>query len=351
MGQRHIKARAFCIATGSRPRIPQIPGLFEAGYITNEQVFGLKNCPRRLVVLGGGPIGVELGQALHRLGAEVTILQKGPRILPCEEEMSARIVHQALEGEGLVIKTGVQVEKIQRRGNEKVIHTLQGIFTADEILVATGRSPNIEQLGLEQAGVSYTAQGIRVNAYLATTNPRIFACGDVIGGYQFTHVAGYEGTIVVRNALFGLFKGKADYRVIPWTTYCDPELARVGLTEAEARVKWDKDVVVLEQPYRGIDRAVTEEVQTGFIKVIARSNGTILGVHIVGSQAGELLQEWVLAMKQNLKVAAIAGSMHAYPTLSLGNQQVAGQLTKQKFRASALPGVLQGLFSQLRSWS
>ncbi len=345
-----LKARAFCVATGSRPRIPQIPGLREAGFITNEQVFGLTTCPQRLIILGGGPIGVELGQALHRLGAQVTILQQGPRILPREEEAAARLIHQRLEAEGIVIKTGVVVEKIATHTDEKVIHTPTDNFMADEILVATGRTPNIEQLGLAQAGVAYTDRGIRVNEYLATSNGRIFACGDVTGGYQFTHVAGYEGTVVVRNALLGLFKGKVDYRVIPWTTFCDPELARVGLTEAEARDKFGGAIMVLEQPYKDIDRAVTEGAEVGFIKVITQNDGTILGVHIVGSQAGELLQEWILAMKQNLKVGSVAGSMHAYPTLALGNQQAAGQLTKQKFRSSPLPGVLKGLFKQLRTW-
>ncbi|WP_287130449.1 NAD(P)/FAD-dependent oxidoreductase [Candidatus Cyanaurora vandensis] len=345
---RDLKARTFCIATGSRPQIPPIPGLSEAGFITNEDVFTLPACPPRLVVLGGGPIGLELGQALHRLGSEVTVLQRGERILPREDTALAAILHQALTDEGITIKTGVTVNRVEGQGDVKILHTNQGSFTADAILVATGRQPNLEGLGLKEAGVGFNERGIQVDAYLATTNPRIFACGDVTGGYKFTHVAGYEGTVIVRNALLNLFKAKADYRVIPWTTFTDPEVAHVGLTEAEAK---DQGGIVLEQPFKGIDRAITAGEETGLIKIIIRPDGTILGAHIIGQQAGELLQEWVLAMKQNLKVGAISASIHPYPTLSLGNQQVSGQLTKQRFRASPLPGLLQALFSQLRNWS
>ncbi|WP_218080370.1 dihydrolipoyl dehydrogenase family protein [Anthocerotibacter panamensis] len=348
---RDLRARAFCIATGSRPRIPPIPGLVQTGFITNEEVFALKTCPRRLAVLGGGPIGLELGQALHRLGAEVTILQRGATLLPREDPRAAQLVHTALEAEGIAVKTSTAVDRVTSENGEKILHTRKGRFVVDEILVAVGRQPNVEGLGLEQAGVVYSDKGIQVNPYLATTNPKIFACGDVTGGYLFTHVAGYEGTIVIRNALLGLFKGKADYRVIPWTTFTGPELARVGLTEPEAKERYGKDLMVLEQPFARVDRAVAEEAETGFIKVLSLRNGTIVGVHIVGAQAGELLHEWVLAMKQDLKVAAVAGSMHVYPTLALGNQQASGLLAKQKFLAGPLPGILEGLFAQLRGLS
>nr|MDJ0724527.1 FAD-dependent oxidoreductase [Prochloraceae cyanobacterium] len=222
---------------------------------------------------------------------------------------------------------------------------------ADEILVAAGRTPNLEGLNLEAAGVEYDKQGIKVDLSLQTTNSRIYACGDVIGGYQFTHVAGYEAVVVATNALnpLPIFKKKADYRVIPRATFTDPELARVGLTEEEARSSYGEDVFVLKQPFAGVDRARAEAATKGFNKIITRADGEILGAHMVGPSAGELIHEIVLAMSNNLKVSALTG-IHIYPTLAEANSKTALLLQKQNYaKNTTLQSRLSKFFSFLRA--
>ncbi|MGL5083052.1 MAG: dihydrolipoyl dehydrogenase family protein [Microcoleaceae cyanobacterium] len=326
---RQLRARNFVISTGSRPAIPSISGLKEAGFLTNEKVFSLQECPNSLAVIGGGPIGCELGQAFSRLGATVSIFDSGTHILGKEDPEAAQVIQDQLIAEGIQIFTGSRVEKIEIKQGKKHITSGQQIVITDEILVASGRLPNVESLNLEIAGVEIGKQGIKVNAKLQTTNPRIYACGDVIGGYQFTHVAGYEAVVVLTNALF-FPVSKANYRVIPWATFTDPELARVGLTEAQARERYGEDIYVLKQPFAGVDRAQAEASTLGFGKIITRGNGEILGAHLVGSSAGELIHEVVLAMANNLKVSALTG-IHIYPTLSEVNSKAGLLLKKQKF--------------------
>lgn len=245
-----------------------LPGLAEAGYLTNESIFDLTRLPKSVAVIGAGPVGCELSQALARLGSEVTLIASRERILPKEDPEAAQVVQQQLTQDGIRILTRVRATAVGQEQGAKLLSlkansgagtaaTGDPVIRAEEILVAAGRIPNVEGLGLEAAGVQYTPQGIQVNAKLQTRNPRIYACGDVIGGPQFTHVAAYEGAVALVNALFFPLS-QARYRVIPWAIFTEPELARVGLTESEARQQYGKDVVVLKQEFADVDRAQAE---------------------------------------------------------------------------------------------
>lgn len=347
---RRLKARAFVIATGSKPAIPAIPGLQEAGYLTNEQVFSLQQRPTSVSVIGGGPIGCELGQAFSRLGSQVTIIASSDRLLPKEDPEAAQVVQNQFESEGIRVLTTARAERVELSDSKKYVWAAGQKIAVDEILVAAGRQPNVESLNLEAAGVEMHQKsesgkrGIRVNAKLQTTNPRIYACGDVIGGYQFTHVASYEASVVLKNALFFPLS-KANYRVIPWATFTDPELARVGLTEQQARQRYGDDIYVLKQDFADVDRAQTEAATQGFAKIITRPNGEILGAHLVGKSAGELIHEVVLAMSNRLGVSALSAIVHIYPTLSEINSKAALQLTKQKYaKNQKLQSLLEKFF-------
>ncbi len=344
---RHLRARTFLIATGSRPRIPAIPGLADAGYLTNQTVFTIPQRPETLAVIGAGPIGCELGQALSRLGSRVTLLSSRRHILPKEEPEAAQIVQAQLEAEGITVLAETRAAEVYLEGDKKVLITDHGDrLEVDEILLAAGRTPNVEELNLETAGVAIGPHGLQVNTKLQTTNPKIYAAGDVIGGYQFTHVAGYEAAVVLQNALFFPTK-KADYRVIPWATFTEPELARVGLTEAEARDRYGDQIRILHHGFDHVDRALAEGSGTGFAKIITRPNGEILGAHLVGPAAGELIHEVVLAMSYKLKVSALKTIIHIYPTLSEINSKTALQLTKQTYRENTR---LQGWLRQFFQW-
>lgn len=343
-----LKSRTYVICTGSRPAIPPIPGLQEAGYLTNEQVFQLTQRPNALAVIGGGPIGCELGQAFSRLGSQVTLIASSDNILPKEDPEAAQIVRSQFESEGIRLITKTRVEKIEIAEGKKQVWAENQKIAVDEILVATGRQPNVELLNLEAAGVEITKKGIKVNEKLQTSNPRIYACGDVIGGYQFTHVAGYEASVVLKNALFFPI-AKTNYRVIPWATFTDPELARVGLTTQEAKEKYGDNIYILKQDFADVDRARAEAAINGFAKIITNSNGQILGATLVGPSAGELIHEIVLAMSNNLKVSALSGIIHIYPTLAEVNSKAALQLTKQKYtKNQTLQNILQKFFNLRR---
>jgi dihydrolipoamide dehydrogenase len=320
-------SRSSLIATGSRPLVPQIESLEDTGYLTNEHVFNLKQLPASLIVIGGGPIGVELGQAFERLGVIVTIIEGLDRVLPKEDPEVSATLAEVLRSEGINIVTNAIFVKARRDGNQKVVTAKQGEqllnFYADEILLTLGRRPNVEGLHLEEAGITYDSKGIKVNEHLQTSAPNIFAIGDVIGGYLFTHVAAYQAGVAVRNALVPLGKKKVDYRVVPWCTFTDPEAARVGLTPDEAR-KQLKRVRVVKFPWADIDRAQAESETIGFIKlVLAGKKEEIIGAHMVGARAGELLGEIALAMRHHLTLNDILNTIHAYPTMSTGIQQTA----------------------------
>ena len=340
-----LTARAFVIATGSRPAIPSVEGLNSAGFLTNEKVFDLKERPNSLAIIGAGPIGCELGQAFSRLGSEVIIISSKSHILPKEEPEAALIVQEQFESEGINILKEVRAEKVEVVDGKKQVTAGGKNIIVDEILVAGGRLPNVESLNLEVAGVEVGKSGIIVNEKLQTTNSKIYACGDVIGGYQFTHVAGYEAVVALTNALFFPIS-KVNYRVIPWATFTDPELARVGLTEQQAKERYGDDVCVLKQPFSGVDRAQAEAATTGFGKIITKGNGEILGAHLVGISAGELIHEIVLAMSNKLPVSALTG-IHVYPTLSEVNSKAGLLLKKQKYAKNLSQ---QNLLEQFFSW-
>jgi pyruvate/2-oxoglutarate dehydrogenase complex dihydrolipoamide dehydrogenase (E3) component len=327
LNEERIASRNILIATGSRPLVPRIEGLEAVGYLTNESVFDLQHLPASLVVVGGGPIGVELGQAFARLGSNVTIIEGLERVLPREDPEVSAALTSVLQSEQMTIVTNALFVKASRNGQKKIVTARQGdrflTFEADEILLALGRRPNVEGLHLDAAGVSYDTKGIQVDKHLQTSTSNILAIGDVIGGYLFSHVAAYQAGVAVRNALVPLGKKKVDYRVVPWCTFTDPEAARVGLTPGEA-VKQYKDVRIVRLPWTEIDRAQAEGETTGFIKlVLAGKKDEMVGAHLVGSHAGELLGELSLAMRQHLSLSDVLDTIHAYPTLTTGIQQTA----------------------------
>ena len=320
-------SRNTLIATGSKPLVPRIEGLKETGYLTNEDVFNLVHLPSSLAIAGGGPIGVELGQSFQRLGVNVTIIEGMHRILPGEDPEVSATLREVLLSEGISIETNSMFVNARRDGNKKVVTAKQSerllTFEADEILLTLGRRPNIEGLNLEAAGVTYDNKGIKVDKHLQTSAPNILAIGDVTGGYLFTHVAAYQAGVAVRNALVPIGKKKVDYRVVPWCTFTDPEAARVGLTPDEAGKQY-KHVRVVNFPWADIDRAQAESETTGFIKfVLAGKKEEIVGAHMIGAHAGELLGEMALAMQHHLTLNDILATIHAYPMMNTGIQQTA----------------------------
>ncbi len=323
-GQR-VQARRFVIATGSSPAIPAMPGLAGAPYLTNETIFDLTERPEHLIVLGGGPIGCELAQAHRRLGARTTVLQRRT-ILPKDDPAAIEVVRRQLLAEGIDLREQVQVTGVEREGNGVAVRVRQAEVeervVGSHLLVAAGRQANVEGLGLEAAGVDYSSKGIAVDARLRTSNQRIYAIGDVAGGYQFTHMAAYHAGIVIRNALFKL-PAKVDTRAVPWVTYTEPELAQVGLTEAMARDQ-GVEVEVLTWPFAENDRAQTERATEGFVKVLLDRRGKIQGATIVGDRAGELIHTWVLAIAQGLKIGSLAQFIAPYPTLGEASKRAAG---------------------------
>lgn len=311
-----IKARRFVIATGSSPAVPPIPGLAEAPYLTNETIFELKRCPEHLVIIGAGPIGLELAQAFRRLGAKVTVLEAAAPLAKDDPECAA-IVLEHLAREGIAIRSGVKVTRIGHTDGkiQAIIETsgAEETIEASDLLIAAGRHANVEGLDLEKAGITCGPAGIAVDKGLKTTNKKVYAIGDAAGGH-FTHAANYHAGIVIRNALFRL-PAKASDGLIPWVTFTDPELAHVGLTEGQARER-HKQIRVLRWPYHENDRAQAERETHGHIKVITAKNGRILGATIVGAQAGELITTWTLALSRGLNIRAMTGIVVPYPTLS-----------------------------------
>ena len=342
-----ITARRFLIATGSHPAVQPIPGLHEAGFLTNETIFSLRTLPERLAVIGGGPIGCELGQAFVRLGSQVTILQRPERLLPKDEPEASATLMAQLKTEGVTVALGAAVTRVTRSERGTVL-TIQvrgetQEVEVDAILVATGRAPNVDGLDLEAAGVQYEAQrSVRVDEYLRTSNGRVYAAGDVTGGYRFTHAAALDARVAVRNALFP-GKSKLDTRVMPWATFTEPEVAHVGLTEVEARSQYGANVHVGTQPFTGVDRAVTDGATSGFLKLVSTARGQLLGAQIVGPRAGDNINELALALAQRLTLTQIAAATHVYPTLALAIQQAAGAFAMERTSRSAVLKLLRRL--------
>jgi mercury(II) reductase len=317
VGGKTLRFAKAVIATGARAAAPRIPGLEEAGYLTNETVFSLTELPLRLAVIGAGPIGSELSQAFRRFGSEVYLLEKTDHILPREDRDAADLVEAAMLKDGVNLVKRCSLQRIEKKGTEKIIHFEQDGKTAsivvDQILVGVGRAPNIEGLDLDAVGVEYDRTGVVVNEYLQTTNPRIYAAGDVCFPYKFTHAAAAMASIVVQNALFVRTR-KTDGLTIPWCTYTDPEVAHVGLYEREAE---EKGIAVdaYTQSLEHVDRAILDGEEKGFVKVIAqKGTARILGATVVARHAGEMISEITLAMKSKSGLSDLAYTIHPYPT-------------------------------------
>ena len=319
-GGRKVRARRYVIATGSRPAIPSVPGLSELDCLTNETVFDLPELPRRLLVLGAGPMGCELAQAFRRLGSDVVMVDQGP-ILPREDPELAEVVRARLLAEGVELHEHARVARAEP-GPTLILADVPAPLHGTHLLVAAGREATVDGLGLEAAGVATDAKGIKVDARLRTTNARVFAIGDVAGGPQFTHAAGYQAGIVIRNALFRL-PARASTRALPHATFTDPELAAVGLSEAQARAQGLRHEIV-RWPFADNDRARAELATEGLVKVVAGRGGRVLGAAIVGARAGELILPWVLAVERGQKLSVLANLVAPYPTLSEASKRAAG---------------------------
>jgi pyruvate/2-oxoglutarate dehydrogenase complex dihydrolipoamide dehydrogenase (E3) component len=316
------EARRIVIATGSRAAVPPIPGLEAVPFFTNETIFRNTTLPSHLIIIGGGPIGLEMAQAHRRLGAQVTVLEALDPLGRDDPEL-ASVVVEALRADGVTIRARTRISQIEKTAGGVRVH-LEGDerIVGSHLLVAAGRQPNMEGLNLEAAGIAHTAKGITVDSLLRTSNRQVYAAGDVAGGLQFTHVAGYQAGNIIRHILFRL-RVKNSMALIPWVTYTDPELAQLGLTEAQARERHGKGVKVLRHDYTGNDRAQAERRTTGFVKVMTSRSGRILGVSIVGHQAGEQLAPWALAMSQGLKISAMAKAVLPYPTFAEAGKRAA----------------------------
>jgi pyruvate/2-oxoglutarate dehydrogenase complex dihydrolipoamide dehydrogenase (E3) component len=337
------------IATGARAAEIPIPGLKEAGYLTNETIFSLTAMPPRLAVIGAGPIGCELAQAFRRFGAEVTVIEVMPRILIREDSEAAARIEAAMVHEGVVVLTGCRIVGIERREGEKTIrfdrNGTAGVVTVDEVVLGVGRTPNVEGLNLEGAGVEYDRQsGITVDDRLRTTNPRIFAAGDVCTAYKFTHMADAMARIVIRNALF-FGRVRSSTLTIPWCTYTDPEIAQVGLNAAEAKAR-GVNIITFVQELSAVDRAVLDDETEGFLKIHAiKGTGRIVGATIVASHASEIISELTVAIGGKIGLGALANVIHPYPTQAEAIRKVA-----DTYNRTRLTPLVKRIFERMFAW-
>jgi pyruvate/2-oxoglutarate dehydrogenase complex dihydrolipoamide dehydrogenase (E3) component len=350
LDKRTISARHWIIATGSSPVVPPIEGLSDAPYLTNETIFSKRTLPSSLIVLGGGPIGLEIAQAFGRLGSNVTIVEFTNQILGPEDEDMAQILRLRLEAEGVKIHTNTKAVRVGHSGS--TIHLTvssdggkgtASVLEANALFIATGRKPNVDGLELGAAGVVYTNRGVPTDARMRTNIRHIYACGDVNGQFPFTHVAGYEAGIALTNAVLRIPR-KADYNRVGWCTYTDPEVASIGFNEKRAK-KEGMEYRVLEEPFEQNDRAAAEGEMSGKIKLLVSPHGKLIGCQIIGAHAGELIHEWITAVSGGVSISAIAGTVHVYPTLSEISKRVAGRLFSEKLFSDTTKGILRFLFS------
>jgi pyruvate/2-oxoglutarate dehydrogenase complex dihydrolipoamide dehydrogenase (E3) component len=344
-GERTLKAKYFLLCTGAHPLIPSIEGISEVPSITYEQIFDNDRLPKTMIVIGAGPIGMEMAQAYQRLGAQVTVV--GSRLLPKEELEVQEVMSRVFEREGMKFAWG-KAKAARKDGNEIVITTDKGNEARGEmLLIASGRKPTVNGLDLEKAGVQYNEKGIPVDNQLRTSTKNIYAAGDVTGGHQFTHFAGWQAFQAVRNALLpGSSSGFTD--IVPWVTFTDPEVAHVGMTEAQSRERYGDEIKVSRWEMNRTDRAVCENDLDGFIKVISKKDGTILGATIVAGRAGEAITEFIVAIKNKLRLADLAGSIHAYPTYSTAIQQLVAGVAIDNLLSGTSGRIVRGLSKLIR---
>jgi len=345
---RKITAGSWVIATGSSPSVPKIAGLGSTPCITNRDIFYLDSLPKSMIILGGGPISTEMAQAFSRLGTRVSVIQRSGQILGREDSDMADAVLQNLRAEGVEFHLNTAIESVKDLGGERevTVRTKDGeaaIIRAETILVALGREPNLRTLGPENAGVDYDGKGLKLDSRLRTTQKHIFGAGDVTGAYQFTHAAGYEGGVVLTNAILHLPR-RADYTFFPWCTYTDPELASIGMNETAARAAGVQYAVWTEE-FKMNDRGLAEGEGLGRIKLVLDAKEKPLGVQILGLHAGELISEWVAALNGKVKLSALAGAVHPYPTLAEINKRVVGNYFSGKIFSDKVRKTLKFFFS------
>lgn len=350
---RSLRGRTYLIASGSRPAIPNIEGLQTTGYLTVPELWQslTYQTPNSLVIVGGDPAACQLAQPLARLGLKVTLVVRRSHILAKEDPEVAQLVQAILEAEGVRVLTEAPVTQVKQIQDKKWIQAGNEAIETDAILLSAGQVPNVEALNLAAVGVRYNRYRLHLNEKLQTTNPRIYACGDVIGGYQFANIARYEARIALKNALF-FPTSRVNYRGIPWAIFSDPQLARVGLTEAQARSLYGADVLVLRQYFKTVAAAQLSGETTGFCKLVVLRNGEILGASLVGPQAGELINVIALAINQRLKVDAIVNLAPVIPAMSEIFDQIAATWSKARLASNTRwQNFLEGFFNLRRSWS
>ena len=343
-----ISAKNWVIATGSSPGIPPIEGLDKTLYITNKEIFYLDHLPKSMIILGAGPIAIEMAQAFSRLGTEITVIQRSEQILSKEDKDMADEVMNVLSSEGVIFHLNTAVVRVNDQGNKKEVVIKKGDgkefnLKAETIFVAMGRKPNLNNLGFDKIGILFDKKGIKVDNRLRTKQKNIYAAGDITGKYQFTHAAGYEGGIVVSNAIFHLPR-KADYTFLPWCTYTDPELASIGMNEKRAKAS-GIDYSVWTEEFKDNDRSLAEGEKVGKLKMILDTNEKPLGVQILGPQAGELLSEWVAVLNGKVKLSTLASAVHPYPTLAEINKRVAGSYFTPKIFSGRIKKGLMFFFN------
>jgi pyruvate/2-oxoglutarate dehydrogenase complex dihydrolipoamide dehydrogenase (E3) component len=343
-----MTSRYFILTTGSSPFIPPVTGLDRADYYTNENIFKLKKIPGSMIIMGGGPIGIELASAFNRLNVKVTVIEMAPVILFREDPEVAEILHGILEKEGVTLLTGAKLIEVKGKKKIDILYEKEGRkkkLQADMILIAAGRKANVEGLDLEKAGVAYDSKGVEADKYMRTTAENIYAAGDVAGPYQFSHMANYQAIVAMTNAFIPL-KTKTNYDNVPWCTFTDPELARSGMTESEARNKHGDSIKVFRSYYSRIDRGITDRSENGLLKVVCSKKRKILGIHIVGDRAGELMQELHLARSLGVPLHKLNSVIHAYPLYSDLIKSVARQAYIDKIQNNVAIKIIKSLRSK-----
>jgi pyruvate/2-oxoglutarate dehydrogenase complex dihydrolipoamide dehydrogenase (E3) component len=347
-GLHRIKSRRIVLATGSRPAAPPIPGLSEVTYFTNETIFANRILPDHLLVIGGGPIGLEMAQAFRRLGSKVTVLEMAEFLAKDDPELSAIVVAR-LRQEGVDLRAKTKIARVERAASGAVVILDNGErLEGSHLLVAAGRQPGVDGLDLDKAGVAHTAKGITVDASLRTSNRNVWAIGDCNGLYAFTHMAGYEASLFIRSALFRA-PARLDTAIVPWATYTDPELAQVGMSERQAREQHGEAIKVLRWKLSENDRAQTERVTEGMVKAITDRRGRILGATIVAPHAGELIQPWCLAIARRWRISGLASFVPPYPTLGEASKRAAGSYFTETLFGPRTRWVVR-LLSRLPVW-
>ena len=344
VGRRLIRSNSFLITTGAHPFIPPVPGLSEVPFITYETIFDNDSLPKTMTIIGGGPIGIEMAQAYQRLGAEVTVV--ADRVLPKEDSDVQQLMQSTLEKEGVHF-IREQAKAVRHDGALALVSTEHHQTKGEMLLVAAGRKPNVDGLDLEKAGVQFSSRGLPVDDRLRTNVRHIYAAGDVVGGYQFTHYAGWQAFQAVRNALLpGSSSGTSN--LVPWVTFTDPEVAHIGLTEAQAKAEFGDRIQVHRWDMAHIDRAVCESDRSGFVKIITKTDGTLVAATIVAARAGESIVELIVAMNRGMKIKELAGTIHPYPTYSTAVQQMAADITVEQLLSGSSGKLVRGLSKIIR---